>query len=175
MEIPRYAQTPRESGGGPPAIYIERPSRFEPGRPSMHSSGFSPSSVPMPIPSNHHTAEDVAPPPLPPPKFLPGMAPPPLDTKHERGQSFDSNGSWDSPRQELDRSRLGFGREAGQHGAPRFPHKDEGYSSLNSTISFGYALLQKGSWLSIVVSLACAKILYSQVSRFTTETAFHVA
>ena len=94
----------------------------------------------MPIPNNRHTAEDDAPPPLPPPKFLPGMGPPPPEIKHERGQSLDSNGSWESPRHEPDRGRMSFGREAGPPGgALRFPHKDEGYSSLNSTVSFGYA------------------------------------
>ncbi|RYP57534.1 hypothetical protein DL769_009424 [Monosporascus sp. CRB-8-3] len=132
MEIPNHAQIPREPGGGPPAIYLERPGRFDLQR---HSQIFSPSSIPMPIPNNRHTTEDDVPPPLPPPRFPLGMAPPPA-VKHERGLSFDSNGSWESPRQEPERDRqMGYSREAGAQGAFRFPPKDEGYHSLNSTAS----------------------------------------
>lgn len=139
MEIPRYAPAPREPGGGPPAIYVEHPSnRFDSGRSHNTHSAFS-SSIPMSIPSSGYTAEDLAPPPLPPPKFFPHMQPPPPDFKHERGRSFDSNGSWESPRRESVQERMGFGRESGpQGGLPRFPPKDEGYHSLNSTVSVGY-------------------------------------
>lgn len=92
----------------------------------------------MPIPHYRQTAEDIAPPPLPPPKYLPNMAPPLPEFKHERGPSLDSNGSWDSPRQGVEQDRMSYGRETGmQGGLPRMPPKDEGYHSLNSTVSFG--------------------------------------
>ncbi len=93
----------------------------------------------MPIPNRYRTAEDDAPPPLPPPKFLPGMPLP--DFRHERGPSLDSNCSWEGPRRGSEQERTGYGRESGAPGGGplRFPHKDEGYHSLNSTVSFGYA------------------------------------
>ncbi|KAI2632127.1 hypothetical protein GGR54DRAFT_19392 [Hypoxylon sp. NC1633] len=131
MEIPgRYA--PREPGGSPPAIYIEGSNHFHhygsSGRSHMQSrfSTTLASSTPMPISNNRRTADDDAPPPLPPPRFLPGQ--------HDRIPSIDSSASWDSTRQELDHDRPRFGRTDSGHGTIR-SHRDEGYHSLNSTIS----------------------------------------
>ncbi|KAI1339936.1 hypothetical protein F5Y15DRAFT_59644 [Xylariaceae sp. FL0016] len=137
MEIPsRYA--PREPGGPPPTIYIEdsnRHSRFGTPGHSQFLSKFSPTlaaSIPMSIP-NRQLAEDAAPPPLPPPKFLPGMGPsaPP---EHNRIPSIDSNGSWDSPKRDGRSERSGFGRHETDSGSRR-THRDEGYHSLNSPYS----------------------------------------
>ncbi|KAI1780935.1 hypothetical protein F4818DRAFT_20947 [Hypoxylon cercidicola] len=137
MEIPRYA--PREPGGTPPAIYIEGSKHFDhyggSGRSHMQSR-FSPtlaSSTPMPISNSRRLAEDDAPPPLPPPRFLPGLVQP-GPVRHDRIPSIDSNASWDSTRQELEHDRPRFGKNDHDHG-PMRPHRDEGYHSLNSTIS----------------------------------------
>ncbi|KAI0181559.1 hypothetical protein GGR52DRAFT_567779 [Hypoxylon sp. FL1284] len=137
MEIPRYA--PREPGGSPPAIYIQSSNRFDgyggSGRSAMPSR-FSPtlaSSTPMPISNSRRRAEDDAPPPLPPPKFLPGLAQP-GPVRHDRIPSIDSNASWDSTRQDSEYDRPRFGMSDHDHGPVR-PHRDEGYHSLNSTIS----------------------------------------
>ncbi|KAI0161586.1 hypothetical protein GGR57DRAFT_362766 [Xylariaceae sp. FL1272] len=121
MDIPaRYSR--REPGAPPPAIYVEDKSgRF--------SSNFSPSSVPMSIPNQRRLAEDDAPPPLPPPRFLAGMGP---GVNHDRFPSIDSNASFDSFRRESDGDQLRFKR---QDVRPRPQHRDEGYHSLASTIS----------------------------------------
>lgn len=144
MEIPRYV--PREPGGSPPAIYIQSSSHFDHYGGSGHShmqSRFSPtlaSSTPMPISNSRRLAEDDAPPPLPPPKYLPGSVQPGT-FRHDRIPSIDSNASWDSTRQELEHDRPRFGRNDHDHDhGPMRPHRDEGYHSLNSTISsLGYA------------------------------------
>ncbi|KAI6092921.1 hypothetical protein F4821DRAFT_113201 [Hypoxylon rubiginosum] len=137
MEIPRYA--PREPGGSPPAIYIEGSNHFDhyagSGRSHMQSR-FSPalaSSTPMAITNHRRIAEDDAPPPLPPPKFLPGLAQPGT-FRHDRIPSIDSDASWGSTRQELEHERPRYGRNDHDHG-PMRPQRDEGYHSLNSTIS----------------------------------------
>ncbi|KAI1076363.1 hypothetical protein F5B20DRAFT_322505 [Whalleya microplaca] len=130
MEIPSYA--PREPGGGPPAIFIEPSKRLNHFGGSSRPSEFSPSlaSIPMSIPNSHRLAEDDAPPPLPPPKFLPGMGLP-ESSRHDRVPSIDSNASWDSSRRDWER----FGRRDSEQGAVRSIHRDEGYHSLNSTVS----------------------------------------
>ncbi|XXG97263.1 hypothetical protein Hte_003559 [Hypoxylon texense] len=87
----------------------------------------------MPISNSRRIAEDDAPPPLPPPKYLPGLAQPGT-FRHDRIPSIDSNASWDSTRQELEHDRPRFGRNDHDHG-PMRPQRDEGYHSLNSTIS----------------------------------------
>ncbi|KAI0013163.1 hypothetical protein F4779DRAFT_625346 [Xylariaceae sp. FL0662B] len=130
MEIPSYA--PREPGGGPPAIYIEGSKRLNhfggPSRPSEFSPSLA--SIPMSIPNSHRLAEDDAPPPLPPPKFIPGMGLP-EPSRHDRVPSIDSNASWDSSRRDWER----FGRRDSEQGAVRLVPRDEGYHSLNSTVS----------------------------------------
>ncbi|KAL7624092.1 hypothetical protein AAE478_005649 [Parahypoxylon ruwenzoriense] len=137
MEIPRYS--PREPGGPPPAIYIEGASHFDhhggSGRSRPQPSRFSPTlaSIPMSIPNSHRLAEDDAPPPLPPPKFIPGLGQP-GPVRHDRIPSIDSNASWESSRQDLEHDRPRFGRSDSDHPTIR-PHRDEGYHSLNSTIS----------------------------------------
>ncbi|OTB03462.1 hypothetical protein M426DRAFT_12609 [Hypoxylon sp. CI-4A] len=138
MDIPRYVS--REPGGSPPTIYIEGSSHFDhhyggSGRSRMQSR-YSPtlaSSTPMPISNSRRLAEDDAPPPLPPPKFVPGLGQP-QPARHDRIPSIDSNASWDSTRQESDLDRPRFGRADNDHGIVR-PPRDEGYHSLNSTIS----------------------------------------
>ncbi|KAI1411185.1 hypothetical protein F5Y13DRAFT_63930 [Hypoxylon sp. FL1857] len=138
MDIPRYVS--REPGGSPPAIYIQGSNNFDnyggSGRSHMQSR-FSPtlsSSTPMAISNRRRIAEDDAPPPLPPPKFIPGLGQPPRHDRHDRIPSIDSNASWDSTRQDLEHDRPRFGRSDTDHGPIR-PQRDEGYHSLNSTIS----------------------------------------
>ncbi|GAW15857.1 hypothetical protein ANO14919_052790 [Xylariales sp. No.14919] len=132
MEIPsRYS--PREPGGPPPAIYIEDSGRFDrSGRFGQrpHASNFSPSSIPMSIPNNRRIAEDDAPPPLPPPKYLPGMGLP-GPPNHDRIPSIDSNASWDSSRRDSESDHLRFRKQ--EVGRPH--QRDEGYHSMNSTFS----------------------------------------
>ncbi|GAP88586.1 putative C2H2 finger domain-containing protein [Rosellinia necatrix] len=131
MEIPsRYS--PREPGG-PPAIYIQEmgrldgPSRF--GRPPPQGSSFSPSSIPMSIPNNRRIAEDDAPPPLPPPRFVPGVGPPGPQT-HDRFPSIDSNASWEGSMRDSGGDHLQFRKQD-----VRRPQRDEGYHSMASTLS----------------------------------------
>ncbi|KAI0385621.1 hypothetical protein F5Y04DRAFT_188964 [Hypomontagnella monticulosa] len=139
MDIPRCA--PREPGGSPPAIYIQGSNHFDhyggSGRSHMQSaySASLASSTPMPINNRHRIAEDDAPPPLPPPRHLPGTGPP-EPARHDRIPSIDSNASWDSNRQELEYDQPSFRRVEHDRGIVR-PHRerDEGYHSLNSTIS----------------------------------------
>lgn len=132
MDIPsRYS---REPGAPPPPIYNDEPGRFDiPGRfghPRHPSSNFSPSSVPMSIPNNRRIAEDDAPPPLPPPKFLPGLGPPgPLN--HDRFPSIDSNASWEGVRRDSESEQMRFRK---QNVTP-LHHRDEGYHSMNSPFS----------------------------------------
>ncbi|KAH9907840.1 hypothetical protein F4778DRAFT_450038 [Xylariomycetidae sp. FL2044] len=142
MEIPRYA--PREPGGPPPAIYIENPNRFDryggSSRSHPHPSNFSSTlaSIPMSIPNHRQRAEDEAPPPLPPPKHIPGMGappPPPPPHSHDRIPSIDSNEGWDSSRRGFLHDRSSLDRRGSDLGMVRSQHKDEGYHSLNSTIS----------------------------------------
>ncbi|KAI0853947.1 hypothetical protein F5Y00DRAFT_63160 [Daldinia vernicosa] len=137
MDIPRCA--PREPRGSPPAIYIEGSSHLDhyagSGRSHMQSRFQSSlaSSTPMPISNSRRLAEDDAPPPLPPPKYLPGLGQP-APTRHDRIPSIDSNASWDSTRQESEQDRPPYGRSDNDRGIGR-SHRDEGYHSLNSTIS----------------------------------------
>lgn len=132
MDIPsRYS---REPGAPPPPIYNDEPGRFDRsgrfGHPRHPASNFSPSSVPMSIPNNRRIAEDDAPPPLPPPKFLPGLGPPgPLN--HDRFPSIDSNASWEGVRRDSESEQIRFGK---QHVTP-LHQRDEGYHSMNSPFS----------------------------------------
>ncbi|KAI1324085.1 hypothetical protein F5Y16DRAFT_315295 [Xylariaceae sp. FL0255] len=134
MEIPsRY--TPREPGGPPPAIYIDdKAGRF--GNSRSHSSNFSPSSIPMSIPSNRRIVEDdSAPPPLPPPRFLPGMEPSNHHHHHDRVPSNDSNASFDSFKREREEEKLQFQKKP----VARSYLRDEGYHSLTSNGSSSLA------------------------------------
>ncbi|CAJ2511693.1 Uu.00g073180.m01.CDS01 [Anthostomella pinea] len=141
MEIPSSRYAPREPGGPPPAIYIDGSKRFnQPGGSNTSrvpsSSSLSPAlaSIPMSIPNNRHLAEDDAPPPLPPPRYVPimGFPGPP---RHDRIPSIDSSGSWDSPKRDAEVDRPRFGNQENEQRAARPNHRDEGYHSLNSTIS----------------------------------------
>ncbi|KAI0469258.1 hypothetical protein F4859DRAFT_505551 [Xylaria cf. heliscus] len=83
----------------------------------------------MSIPNNRRIAEDDAPPPLPPPRFLPGVLPgPPV---HDRVPSIDSNASWDGTRRDSENDHMMFRKQ--DFGRPH--HRDEGYHSMNSTLS----------------------------------------
>ncbi|KAI0451872.1 hypothetical protein F5B21DRAFT_516406 [Xylaria acuta] len=64
----------------------------------------------MSIPNNRRIAEDDAPPPLPPPRFLPGMAPPGPPV-HDRVASIDSNASWDSTRRDSENDHMRFRKQ----------------------------------------------------------------
>ncbi|KAI0513094.1 hypothetical protein F5B22DRAFT_637265 [Xylaria bambusicola] len=82
----------------------------------------------MSIPNSHRNVEDDAPPPLPPPRFIPGFAPP-GPPSHDRIPSIDSTASWDS-RRDSDSDHLRFRKKEVR------PHqRDEGYHSMNSTFS----------------------------------------
>ncbi|KAI8948482.1 hypothetical protein F4801DRAFT_591793 [Xylaria longipes] len=63
----------------------------------------------MSIPNNRRIAEDDAPPPLPPPRFVPSMAPPGPQV-HDRVPSIDSNAGWDSARRDSESDRMRFGK-----------------------------------------------------------------
>lgn len=136
MDIPsRYA---REPGAPPPAIYIEESARFDRsgrfGHPRSQASNFSPSSIPMSIPNNRRIAEDDAPPPLPPPRFLPSMAPP-GPPNHDRFPSIDSNASWDGARRDVESDQIRFKKQE----VIRPHQRDEGYHSMSSNLSsIGY-------------------------------------
>jgi len=138
MEIPRYA--PREPGGGPPSIYIDQASRidrFGASRcSSSHSARFAPSSIPMSIPSRTIPEDDVAPPPLPPPRYIHDLGAS-FEPRHQHTSSLDSRGSWDSPSHSPDQDRPRFERKNSDTGTIRPMQKDEGYHSLNSTASAG--------------------------------------
>ncbi|KAI1129815.1 hypothetical protein F5Y10DRAFT_276479 [Nemania abortiva] len=84
----------------------------------------------MSIPNNRRIAEDDAPPPLPPPRFLPSMAPP-GPPNHDRFPSIDSNASWESTRRDSESDHLRFRKQ--DIGRPL--QRDEGYHSMNSTLS----------------------------------------
>ncbi|KAI1812003.1 hypothetical protein GGS20DRAFT_56423 [Poronia punctata] len=133
MDIPsRYPRGGAGAEAPPPAIRIEDQSgRFSHSR--AQGLGFAPSSIPVSIPNLRRTADDDAPPPLPPPRYVPSMGLP-GPPNHDRFPSIDSNASWDS----------GGGRDSGcdpdlfkKHDIDRTVgrphHRDEGYSSLNST------------------------------------------
>ncbi|KAI3323897.1 hypothetical protein HD806DRAFT_522432 [Xylariaceae sp. AK1471] len=87
----------------------------------------------MSIPNNRRIAEDDAPPPLPPPKFLPGMGPP-GPPNHDRFPSIDSNASWEGMRRDSAGEQITFKRQDIDRTIGR-PQRDEGYHSLNSTFS----------------------------------------
>ncbi|KAI0406360.1 hypothetical protein F4802DRAFT_606327 [Xylaria palmicola] len=86
----------------------------------------------MSIPNSRRIAEDDAPPPLPPPKFLPGMGPP-GPPNHDRIPSIDSNASYDSTRRDSDSDPFLFRKQ--DYGRPL--QRDEGYHSMNSNLSIG--------------------------------------
>ncbi|KAI8634421.1 hypothetical protein F5Y19DRAFT_487830 [Xylariaceae sp. FL1651] len=137
MDIPsRYS--PREPGGPPPAIYIEESGRYDKsgrfGKSRPQVSNFSPSSIPMSIPNRGRIAEDDAPPPLPPPRFLPSMGLP-GPPNHDRFPSIDSNASWEGPRRDSEGDQLRYRRQDGDRIMGRPNQRDEGYHSLNSTVS----------------------------------------
>lgn len=136
MEIPRYA--PREPGGGPPSIYIDHSSRLDRLGASRcspsQSSGFAPSSIPMSIPGRPLSEDLRAPPPLPPPRYLPELNSS-FEPRHQHTSSLDSRGSWDSPSHSPDQDRPRFERKNSDAGTIRPMQKDEGYHSLNSTTS----------------------------------------
>ncbi|KAI1820116.1 hypothetical protein F4861DRAFT_533911 [Xylaria intraflava] len=94
----------------------------------------------MSIPNNRRIAEDDAPPPLPPPRYLPGAGPPgppaPLGpSSHDHFSSLDSHASWDSMRRDGDSDQLRFMKQSTDRTIGRLHQRDEGYHSLNSTVS----------------------------------------
>lgn len=146
MEIPRYS--PREPGGGPPPIYIESSNHFDRtrgfGRSHAYSSRFSPTlaSIPMSIPDNRLSIEDdLAPPPLPPPRFAPVGGPSPHGfpesmTRHSR---IPSSGSWKtdassfgSPGRSLEQERPDYRRRTSDRTIK--PERDEGYHSFDTNV-----------------------------------------
>lgn len=84
----------------------------------------------MSIPNTRRIAEDDAPPPLPPPRFLPGMGLP-GPQNHDRFPSIDSPESWEGSRRDSDGDVIRFRKQEVARQLPR----DEGYHSMNSTIS----------------------------------------
>lgn len=151
MEIPppRY----REPVGGPPPIYIESSNHFDrfrnSGRPHAYASRFSPTlaSIPMSIPESRQSIEDDhAPPPLPPPRFVPLGGPPPhaYPESLNRHSRNPSGGSWKteassfgSPRRSLERERPDNRRRTSDRTIK--PERDEGYHSFdtNGYVSIG--------------------------------------
>jgi hypothetical protein len=109
---------PREPGGTP-SIYLESSNRHY-GENIPRPYEFA-GSIPMGIPDKCHQTEDqIAPPPLPPPRYAPlGSA-----NQHNRDisrESVSSYGSLDSP-------------ELGQWARKPYDNRDEGYHSLASTL-----------------------------------------
>ncbi|KAI0874233.1 hypothetical protein GGS24DRAFT_490162 [Hypoxylon argillaceum] len=84
----------------------------------------------MSIPNNRRIAEDDAPPPLPPPRFLPSMAPP-GPPNHDRFPSIDSNASWDGARRDVESDQIRFKKQE----VIRPHQRDEGYHSMSSNLS----------------------------------------
>ncbi|KAI0425349.1 hypothetical protein F5Y09DRAFT_335058 [Xylaria sp. FL1042] len=84
----------------------------------------------MSIPNNRRIAEDDAPPPLPPPRYLPGMGLP-GPPNHDRIPSIDSNASWEGTRRDDEGDPLRFRKQE----ISRSHQRDEGYHSMNSTFS----------------------------------------
>ncbi|KAI0136756.1 hypothetical protein BJ170DRAFT_29814 [Xylariales sp. AK1849] len=140
MEIPpRYA--PREPGGGAPSISINRFDHYrDSSRTRPSPSRFSPGSVPMSIRDNRPIREDdIAPPPLPPPRFAP-TGPPfehpqaPFANRHSRDLSRDSEtSSYGMLGQSVEADRPDFKRHMSDRTIR--PDRDEGYHSLASTLS----------------------------------------
>lgn len=141
MEIPR----PRDHGGLPTILYNDdhypsSPRGFNSShRPAGFSSRFSPTlSGAMSIPNA--PSYDEAPPPLPPPRFVPVEGPQPDHSNYLRreeyndsvygslGESLRSSGSMYD-----DRS----GYKSRDHSAP-VRGRDEGYASLSSFASSRY-------------------------------------
>ncbi|KAH7040185.1 uncharacterized protein B0I36DRAFT_370979 [Microdochium trichocladiopsis] len=90
----------------------------------------------MSIPSRSIPEDDVAPPPLPPPRFLPELNSQ-FEPRHQHTSSLDSRSSWDSPGHSPDQDRPRFERKNSDTATIRPVQKDEGYHSLNSTSSVG--------------------------------------
>ncbi|KAH8677642.1 hypothetical protein BX600DRAFT_430977 [Xylariales sp. PMI_506] len=137
METSRYS--PREPGGGMPSIYIEPSNHFdryrETSRPRPYTSNFVPGSIPMSIPDTR-TQDDIAPPPLPPPRFV-GQpyehTQPAIGNRHNRDFSRDSESSYGSLGQSPESERITFRKRTNDRNMR--PDRDEGYSSLASTLS----------------------------------------
>lgn len=138
MEIPRYA--PREPGGGAPSLYLDRSSRLDRfgahGCSSASSARFAPSSIPMSIPSRPIPEDDIAPPPLPPPRFVTELHQQ-FEPGHQHTSSLDSRSSWGSSGHSPDHERPRFERKNSDTGTIRPIQKDEGYHSLNTASSAG--------------------------------------
>ncbi|KAI2642341.1 hypothetical protein GGS21DRAFT_301160 [Xylaria nigripes] len=88
----------------------------------------------MSIPNNRRIAEDDAPPPLPPPRYLPGTVPS-VPPGQDHFSSFDSHASWESMRRDGESDLARFTKQGGDRTAGRPHQRDEGYHSLNSTVS----------------------------------------
>ncbi|KAI1438948.1 hypothetical protein GGR50DRAFT_685030 [Xylaria sp. CBS 124048] len=88
----------------------------------------------MSIPNNRRLAEDDAPPPLPPPRYVPGTGPsgPP---KPENFSPYDSNAGWGSMRRDGESDQSWFRKQSTDRSVGRPHQRDEGYYSLNSTVS----------------------------------------
>ncbi|KAK6845330.1 c2h2 finger domain containing protein [Apiospora arundinis] len=133
MEAPRYA--PR----APPPIYIDDRTRGNSGRGhSSYPSAFSPTlaSNPMSIPNNRpRTENDIAPPPLPPPRYVPVDGPSLEITRQPPRDNFEGSfklGSrgFESPGHSLDTDGPNYMRRESLKSI-----KDEGYHSLASTMN----------------------------------------
>ncbi|KAH6657618.1 hypothetical protein BKA67DRAFT_193710 [Truncatella angustata] len=125
MAIPTWA--PREPGGG----HTERSHPFERYSAShsqpFTSSNFAPGSMAMGIPNHRQTEDDIAPPPLPPPRYVgPGPMPEPsrFPTPDRRNGGFSLE-SQTSSLDSLGHSPRGFRKEF---------HRDEGYHSISSNL-----------------------------------------
>ncbi|KAI0393560.1 hypothetical protein F5Y17DRAFT_466827 [Xylariaceae sp. FL0594] len=88
----------------------------------------------MSIPNHRRVADDDAPPPLPPPRFLPGMGPtgPP---GHDHFPPSDSYASWNSSGRDSGCEPGLFRKLDSDRRYGRPSHKDEGYHSLTSIFS----------------------------------------
>lgn len=147
MEIPTSRYAPRDRGGPTPSIYIEHPSHFDHRfRSSGRSQTISPSvaSIPMTIPDTVRTEDDIAPPPLPPPRLPFGSSGLPaefLAGRHSRdqpGESWASSG-FGSPGHDFE--RLDYKRRISDRTIKS--ERDEGYHSLNSNLSGPHNSLPK--------------------------------
>ncbi|ORY64502.1 uncharacterized protein BCR38DRAFT_458158 [Pseudomassariella vexata] len=86
----------------------------------------------MSIRATRHTEDELAPPPLPPPRIIPGLGPPPSDfTPFERRHTRDMSGNSDysSPGHSFDLERPDYSRKRSDITVK----PDEGYHSLAST------------------------------------------
>ncbi|KAI1873748.1 uncharacterized protein JN550_003017 [Neoarthrinium moseri] len=119
---------PREPGGATPSIYIESSNHFS-NRPRPFASGFSPGSIPMGIPKRPQREDEIAPPPLPPPRFI---GEPPSFANHNRDYSQGSTSSYGSLDHSPKADRPGHGRY-GTSKTMRLD-RDEGYHSFEPSL-----------------------------------------